>query len=67
MARLVMSYETHEDPDGVEGTVEIVREDVLTVEDMLKAFEQFMRAAGYTYVETIHAETTNGGSFSSGW
>jgi hypothetical protein len=47
-----------DDGEDIEAT--ITRGDVETVEDALYAFGQFMRAAGFTYIEQVGAISEDG-------
>jgi hypothetical protein len=52
--------------DGEDVEVSVTRGDVEAVEDALYAFSQFMRAAGYTYIDSVGAMSDDGETWWSG-
>lgn len=53
--------------DGSGFRVTLTKENVETVHDMLWAFEQFMRAADYSYVKSMGVEYNDGKQYWSGF
>lgn len=58
--KLTLMVESKRVEDGEDSTVLLTKDDLLTVEDFLYAYGQFLRAAGFTYVENVGATTTDG-------
>jgi len=55
--KLTMMVESQRLGDGEDSTVVVIKDDLMTVEDFLYAYGQFLRAAGFTYVESVGAVT----------
>ena len=53
--------------DGGGFRVTLTKQDAETVQDMIYAFEQFMRAADFSYVSSIGARYDDGKEFWSGF
>lgn len=56
--KLTLMVENTRIPDGEDSEIIITKNDLETVEDFLYAYAQFMRAVGFTYVESVGAVST---------
>lgn len=61
--RILLHCEADINEDGYDQSVTLARDGVETVEDMLSLMSDFMRAAGFSYIETLEAFTEDGDSF----
>jgi|13_taG_2_1085334.scaffolds.fasta_scaffold05293_3 hypothetical protein len=53
--------------DGIEGTVNLTRENVDSLQDLLYLYQDAAIASGYTYVESIGAHKDSGDAVWSGF
>lgn len=64
--RVHIEFIMDKEEDGVNGSVEIRRDDVDSLEDLLYLFQDAAISAGYTYVESLGAYKEGGDTVWSG-
>ena len=65
--KLTLMVESTQQMDGEDSRVIIQKDDLTTVEDFLNAYEDFMRATGFTYIKIVGAEADDGQQYWSGF
>lgn len=58
--KVTITFTTDCEDDGFNGSTEVVRNEVLDLYDLGRAYGEAARAAGYTYVEDVAFEKDDG-------